>query len=125
MLSASPLVGFIATAAPEVALHFYGTVLGLPLVEDTPFALVFNANGTTLRLQKVQQVLAPPYTVLGWTVRDIRAMARDLLAAGVQFERYEGLPQDAQGIWASPSGSLIAWFRDPDGNTLSITQLAS
>jgi catechol 2,3-dioxygenase-like lactoylglutathione lyase family enzyme len=125
MLSGSSLVAFVATAAPEKALHFYGSVLELRLVEDTPFAMVFDANGTTLRVQKVQQVAAPPYTVLGWTVADIRAVARGLATAGVTFERFGGMPQDTQGIWASPSGALVAWFRDPDGNTLSLTQLGS
>lgn len=125
MLSASPLVGFVATAVPDQAKHFYGTVLGFPLVEDSPFALVFDAHGTALRVQKVQQVFPPPYTVLGWSVRDIRATVQSLAAAGVQLERYDGVPHDPQGIWATPGGALVAWFRDPDGNTLSLTQHAS
>lgn len=125
MLSDSRLVGFVATAAPEKALHFYGAVLGLPLVEDTPFALVFSVSGTMLRLQKVERVAPPPYTVLGWSVRDIRAVVQSLVAAGVEFERYDGLLQDPQGIWSAPGGALVAWFCDPDGNTLSVTQYAS
>lgn len=112
MLNSSPLVGFVATAIPEKARHFYGAVLGLPLVEDTPSALVFNANGTTLRVQKVQLAVPPPYTVLGWSVHDVRATARSLAAAGVEFERFVGLVQDAQGIWVAPNGALVAWFRD-------------
>lgn len=106
-------------------MHFYGSVLGLPLLEDTPFALVFNSNGTTLQIQKVEKVSPPPYTSLGWSVPDIRSTARRLATAGVKFERYNGLSQDEQGIWATPTGALVAWFRDPDGNTLSLTQPAS
>ena len=68
MLNTAALVGFVATATPEAAKHFYGCVLGLPLVEDSPFALVFNANGTTLRVQKVERLSPAPYTALGWNV---------------------------------------------------------
>jgi len=125
MLSSASLVGFLATASPEAATRFYCSVLGLALVEDSPFALVFNAHGTTLRIQKVQQVSLAPYTALGWVVADIRGTARDLAAKGVVFQRYDGLAQDAHGIWQSPSGAKVAWFRDPDGNTLSLTEAAT
>jgi catechol 2,3-dioxygenase-like lactoylglutathione lyase family enzyme len=122
MLNSASLVGFVATANPEAARQFYESVLGLTLVEDSPFALVFNANGTALRVQKVQRVSPAPYTALGWAVRDIRSTARALVARGVVFQRYESLPQDELGIWQAPGGALVAWFRDPDGNTLSLTE---
>lgn len=122
-LGASRIVCFAATAQASRAKTFYGDTLGLALVEDTPFALVFDANGTTLRIQKVDAVAAVGYTVLGWEVRDIRAAVRALRGRGVQFRRYDGMGQDQDDIWPSPSGALVAWFGDPDGNTLSLTQL--
>ena len=125
MLTAASLVGFAATANAQAAKQFYQSVLGLALVEDAPFALVFNSNGTTLRIQKVQQVFPIPYTVLGWAVADIQATVRALSAQGVVFQRYDGLDQDAEGIWQSPGGARVAWFRDPDGNTLSLTEAAT
>jgi catechol 2,3-dioxygenase-like lactoylglutathione lyase family enzyme len=122
-LSGAKVVAFAATARAPIARTFYAEVLGLKLVEDTPFALVFDANGTTLRVQKVGAVVPAKYTVLGWEVDDVRSVARALLARGVRVRRYEEMDQDADGIWASPSGALVAWFEDPDGNTLSLTQL--
>lgn len=121
-MSLTSVVAFIATARADVARDFYQQVLGLTLVEDSPFALVFTSGGTTLRVQKVPQVAVAPYTALGWSVADIRATARELAAKGVTFQRYDGLAQDADGIWEAPGGALVAWFRDPNGNTLSITQ---
>ena len=122
MLSTAKLVGFVATAKPAEAKHFYQIVLGLTLIEDGPYALVFDANGTTVRVQKVQKVSVAGYTALGWKVSDIRAAMQHLSEQGVVFERYEGLPQDPAGIWRTPDGSSVAWFRDPDGNTLSLTE---
>jgi len=75
-----------------------------------------------LRIQKVEQVQRLPYTALGWDVSDIRTTVRQLRLAGVVFQRYDGLDQDEDCIWRSPSGALVAWFEDPDGNILSLTQ---
>lgn len=122
MLAKSDIIAFVTTADGERARKFYEGVLGLAVVEDTPFALVMDANGTMLRIAKAQKVVVVPYTVLGWKVNDIARVARELAAKGVQFERYEGMQQDEAGVWASPSGARIAWFKDPDGNTLSLTQ---
>lgn len=122
MLHGNPVIGFIPTAQPERAKAFYRDTLGLRLVEDTPFALVFDASGTMLRVTRVQEVVAAPYTVFGWRVDDIDAKVRDLAARGLTFERYPGLEQDAAGIWTSPDSARIAWFKDPDGNTLSLAQ---
>jgi len=124
-LTSASLVAFVATGQAEVARQFYQSVLGLSLLEDTPFALVFESNGTTLRIQKVQQVSPVPYTALGWTVPDIHAAVRELGARGVAFQRYDGLSQDALGVWQAPGGARVAWFRDPDGNTLSLTEVAA
>ena len=124
MLHSASLVAFVATAQAEAARHFYESVLGLSLLEDSPFALVFDSDGTTLRVQKVEQVTPAPYTALGWQVTDIEASVRSLRTKGAVLQRYEGLSQDALGIWKSPSGAKVAWFRDPDGNTLSLTERA-
>ena len=114
-------MAFAATANPEAARAFYGDVLGLHLLGDEPYAVVFDANGTMLRVQKAESVSPPPYTVLGWQVDDIAAMARHLAERGVRFERYPGLEQDQLGVWTTPGGSRVAWFTDPDGNILSLT----
>jgi catechol 2,3-dioxygenase-like lactoylglutathione lyase family enzyme len=122
MLNAADVIAFVGTARPDAAIAFYRDALGLPLVADEPFALVFDAHGVMLRVTKVDAVAPAPYTVLGWRVPDIRAAVVELGGSGVAFERYPGMPQDELGIWASPSGAKIAWFRDPDGNVLSLTE---
>ena len=122
MLHTSKLVCFAATNNPAEAREFYANTLGLPLVEDGPFALVFNGNGTMLRVQKVRAHLPAQHTALGWSVDDIDATIRQLSAKGVRFERYDPLPQDALGIWTTPDGSRVAWFKDVDGNILSLTE---
>ena len=122
MLNAADVVAFVGTARADAARVFYGDVLGLPLVDDGPFALVFDAHGVMLRVTRVAAVDPAPYTVLGWHVPDIRAAVEGLGGRGVVFERYPGMRQDELGIWTSPSGARIAWFRDPDGNVLSLTE---
>jgi predicted enzyme related to lactoylglutathione lyase len=124
MLSQSKIIGFAATANPAEAMKFYGEVLGLELMEDGPYALVYVANGSSIRVQKVESVAASSYTVLGWAVEDISSTVQYLSGRGVRFERYSWLRQDAAGIWCTPDGSLVAWFKDPDGNTLSLTQFS-
>jgi catechol 2,3-dioxygenase-like lactoylglutathione lyase family enzyme len=122
-LAAHPLVAFIATIDAGRARAFYEGTLGLRVVADTPFALVIDSGGTTLRIQKVKTILPHPFTALGWSVPDIERTTAELRDRGVTFERYDFVPQDAQGIWTTPDGSKVAWFKDPDGNTLSLTQL--
>ncbi len=122
MLNTANLVTFIATAKSAESLNFYKDTLGLEQQEDTPYALVFSANGTIIRIQKVESVMPPPYTVLGWQVGDIAATMQGLSDNGVTFERFDQLPQDELGIWVSPGGASVAWFKDPDGNILSLTQ---
>ena len=116
------LIAFVATRDPARAKAFYRDTLGLHLVSEDPFALVFDVAGTMLRVATVQDVAAAQYTVLGWQVRDIVQSVKDLQRAGVSFERYPGMKQDEHGIWKSPSGARVAWFKDPDNNTLGITQ---
>jgi len=122
MLGSQKLVAFVATLDPSRAKEFHRDTLGLPLVREDQFALVFDAAGIMLRVTPVQELVAAKYTVLGWQVRDIVRTAKDLQKAHVTLERYPGMQQDELGIWSSPNGARVAWFKDPDGNTLSITQ---
>jgi catechol 2,3-dioxygenase-like lactoylglutathione lyase family enzyme len=118
------LVAFVGTTDLDRARAFYEGVLGLPVTEHSHFAVAFDAGGTPLRVTAVEERVAVPYTVLGWSVPDIAAAIDDLTARGVAFTRYDGMDQDERGVWTSPSGARIAWFGDPDGNVLSLTQHA-
>ena len=122
MLRSADVMAFVCTTDPARARHFYGEVLGLAMKADEEFALVFEANGTMLRVQKVKEVPPPRATVLGWKVEDIEAAAQRLTRKGVEFMRVDGLPQDEIGIWTAPDGTKVAWFKDPDGNILSLTE---
>ena len=122
MLGSRNLVAFVATTNASRARQFYEKVLGLRFVADEPWALVFDAHATMLRIQKVEKMTPQPHTSLGWEVPDIAAILQALLEAGVHCERYDFLEQDGLGVWSTPSGAKIAWFKDPDGNTLSLTQ---
>jgi catechol 2,3-dioxygenase-like lactoylglutathione lyase family enzyme len=125
MLGTSRLVAFAATTNFAVASAFYRDKLGLTLVSETPFALEFESpGGGLLRIAQVEAVVVAPYTTLGWSVVNIASTVEALTGRGVQFERYGGMTQDARGIWRSPGGAQIAWFKDPDGNLLSLTQPA-
>ena len=121
-LAGAPVIAFLATVDARRARAFYETTLGLKLIEDSAFAVVFEANGTMLRIQKVAEFAPHAFTAFGWQVGDIAASMALLAREGVAFERYPGLEQDAAGVWTSPSGARIAWFRDPDGNVLSLTE---
>jgi catechol 2,3-dioxygenase-like lactoylglutathione lyase family enzyme len=122
ILGQQKMVAFVSTASPAQAKQFYQDTLGLRLVQESPFALEFDAHGTMLRVTIVERAVIAPYTVLGWNVSDVVATVEKLRQAGVKFSRYPGMDQDKQDIWTSPSGARIAWFKDPDGNTLSVTQ---
>ncbi len=116
-------MAFCATVDSERAKVFYRDKLGLTLVEDSHFALVFDAAGIMLRVQRVKEVLGGQYTALGWQVPDIAAKVEELEAAGVKFEHYGFPDQDEKGIWTAPGGAAkVAWFKDPDGNILGLTQ---
>src|SRR4029077_18814050 len=123
MLKSRPIVAFVATTDPKRAKPFYAKTLGLRLVSEDGFALAFDAGVTMLRVAIVKTLQPAGYTILGWIVPDIAKAVRDLVKRGVVFQRYEGMPQDDLGIWSSPSGARVAWFSDPDGNTLSLTEL--
>src|SRR4051794_16643711 len=105
----SKMITFVATQSPSAALKFYRDTLGLTLINEDAFAIVFDANGTMLRVQKVQELTPAKHTVLGWEVADIRAKAKELAERGIRFERYERMAQDEFGIWSAPSGAKVAW----------------
>jgi catechol 2,3-dioxygenase-like lactoylglutathione lyase family enzyme len=122
MLKSRPIVAFVATTDRKRSKAFYARTLGLRLVSEDGFALAFDAGGTILRVAIVKSLRPAGYTVLGWIVPDIAKAVRGLVKRGVMFQRYEGMLQDDLGIWSSPSGARVAWFSDPDGNTLSLTE---
>jgi catechol 2,3-dioxygenase-like lactoylglutathione lyase family enzyme len=118
-------IAFLPTTDPARARGFYAGTLGLELVDENQFALVFRAGETMLRVTTVAAFQPQPFTVLGWQVPDVEEAIRTLSARGVTFERFDGMEQDALGVWTSPVGGRIAWFKDPDGNTLSVAQLTA
>lgn len=122
MLARALLIAFGATSDAKQARSFYCGLLGLTAVEETDFALVLDANGTELWLQKVAKMVPPPYTQLGWSATDLAETAALLAKHGIAAERFGFLEQDDLGVWISPGGAHMLWFRDPDGNTLSLTQ---
>lgn len=117
-------VSFLATDRPDAAKTFYRDVMGLTLTDASPYALVFDDGGQMLRVQIVETLTPAPFTAHGWQVADIDATVAQLRGKGVTFEAFAHLPQDARGIWTTPDGSQIAWFKDPSGNILSLTQFA-
>jgi predicted enzyme related to lactoylglutathione lyase len=121
-LAGADLIAFVPTKDMSRARPFYEQTLGLKLEGSSPVACAFRANGVLLRLIAVEQLTPFPFTVLGWSVADIATTVAGLTANGVAFDRIEGVEQDELGVWLSPGGARVAWFKDPDGNTLSLTQ---
>lgn len=120
----SKMIGFLTTSDSAKARDFYADVLGFRLISEDDFALVFDANGTMLRVGKGRKTPPAQHTILGWEVSDIHAAIEALTARGVKFEQFN-LPfmkQDEHGVWTPPNGDQVAWFKDPDGNTLSISR---
>ena len=115
-------IQFVASAKHAEALAFYRDVMGFTLVDDNPFSLEFNAVGTMLRVQKVPDFEAYPFTAIGWLVENIAAERDQLAERGAQFLDFPHFEQDERSIWTTPDGAQVCWFRDPDGNTLSLTQ---
>ena len=122
VLGTARLVAFAASTDLERSRAFYGTALGLAELDANPLAVVFDAGGTQLRVTRVDQLAAAPYTVLGWLVADIGDAIRRLVSSGVTFRRFDGMEQDDLGVWTTPGGDKVAWFCDPDGNVLSVTE---
>ena len=127
MATLQKMIGFVTTARPSEAIAFYRDLLGFALRSEDEFALVFDANGTMLRVVKAQEVRPAQGTILGWEVSDIREAVRELAARGVRFEQFNlpFLKQDELGVWVAPNGDAVAWFKDADGNVLSVSQHAS
>ena len=123
-LGRARVMGFASTTDLARAREFFETRLGLRCTHEDGFAAVFDANGTMVRVTLVPELQPAAFTVLGWDVDDIAATARALTARGVEFLRFEGMDQDDDGVWSAPGGDRVAWFHDPDGNTLSLTQFA-
>jgi catechol 2,3-dioxygenase-like lactoylglutathione lyase family enzyme len=122
MLSKAKIGAFVCTSNRARSRAFYEGTLGLAVVHEDEYATVHDANGTALRISPVRDLKPQPFTVLGWEVSDIKIMVKALAAAGIGFERFEGMGQDEFGIWSPAPGIYVAWFKDPDGNLLSLSQ---
>jgi len=122
MLGSTNIVAFVPTKDSEKARAFYEGLLGLSFVKDDGFALVLDANGIMIRVAKVKDFTPAQFTILGWQVTEIENMVRELQKRGVRFEIFGFFKQDELGIWTAPTGEKVAWFKDPDGNILSVSQ---
>lgn len=122
MLETSQGVAFLPSADLDRSEQFFRAVVGLQPVSRSSFACVYECGGASLRVTKVNELRPQPFTVFGWQVADLRSVVAGLRGRGAVFLRYEGVEQDADGIWAAPSGDLVAWFCDPDSNVLSVTE---
>lgn len=121
MLAHTPIIAFIPTKDAAKARTFYET-LGLRFVSDDDFAIVMDANGTMVRVVRIDDFTPLPFTILGWQVTDIHKTVAEMTAKGVKFARYGFLQQGPDGVWDAPGGAKVAWFTDLDGNTLSVSQ---
>lgn len=122
MLCNCPVIAFIPTRDAAKARIFYEDVLGLSFVNDDAFAIVMDANGTMIRIVRVGEFTPMPFTMLGFQVENIDQAVAELTSKGLVFARYAYFEQSGEGIWTAPNGAKVAWFLDPDGNTLSISQ---
>jgi catechol 2,3-dioxygenase-like lactoylglutathione lyase family enzyme len=121
MLSNQRLKAFVSTVQPSVASEFYQKKLGLTLLSQDKYGMEFEANEAYIRLSVVDKLTPQPFTVLGWDTDDIVSTISNLTANGIIFERYDFIEQDENGIWTAPGGTRVAWFKDPDGNLLSVS----
>lgn len=122
MLESCPAIAFVPSTDLARSRRFYADVLGLPLEAHGPYACVFRSGGVMIRVTKVDRLEPQPFTVLGFQVVDMSDKVAQLTALGVELARFEGMGQDESGIWTAPGGDSVAWFADPDGNTLSLTE---
>ena len=122
MLGSMKIVAFVPIKDSEKARSFYEGVVGLRFVKDDGFALVFDANGIMVRAAQMKDFTPAQFTVLGWQVHEIENVVRALQKKGVHFEIFGFFQQDELGIWTAPTGDKVAWFKDPDGNILSVSQ---
>jgi len=124
MLGKFDLMAFVSTAEPAVGRAFYEGKLGLQVMQADDYGVVYDVNGRRLRMSFVRELNPAPYSVLSWVVPDIHRVVRELKAMEVGFEVYDGFGQDTDGVWTAPGGTMVAWFKDPGGNVLSLTQFA-
>lgn len=124
MLNNKPIIPFLSTVDPERSKAFYHYVLGLPIKSTDGFATMYDANGTNLRITTVRELTPQAFSVMSWEVEDIEAIVSALESRGVHFEIYDYFQQEPSGVWIAPGGTKVAWFKDPDGNLLSLTQFA-
>jgi len=124
MLAQCDVIGFIPTKNAAEARKFYEQTLGLRFISDDVFAIVMEANGTMIRIVQVKEYTPFPFTILGWKVQNIEDEVQTLIGRGISFHRYNWLEQIESGIWTAPGGAKVAWFHDPDGNVLSLSQHA-
>jgi catechol 2,3-dioxygenase-like lactoylglutathione lyase family enzyme len=122
MLGSQNIVAFVPIKDSEKAKAFYEGVLGLKFIKDDGFAIVMDANGIKVRIAKVPDFKPAQFSILGWEVEDIESTVKQLTARGVHFEIFGFFKQDELGIWTAPTGDKVAWFKDPDGNVLSVSQ---
>lgn len=123
MVEGNQIMAFVPVANADRARGFYRDALGLKLISEDHFALVFDVEGVMLRATLMSEFTPQPFTVLGWQVSDAGGLAQKLVNGGIELLRFPGMSQDEHGLWHAPSGAVIGWFKDPDGNVLSITQL--
>jgi catechol 2,3-dioxygenase-like lactoylglutathione lyase family enzyme len=122
MIASNPLIAFIPTKDAASARVFYEQLLGLRFVHDDDFAIVMDANGIMVRIVRVGDFTPAPYTILGWEVTDIHHSVAEMTGKGLQFSRFPFLEHSEDAVWTAPNGAKVAWFKDPDGNTLSLSQ---
>jgi catechol 2,3-dioxygenase-like lactoylglutathione lyase family enzyme len=122
MINKAKIIAFIPTRNAESSKAFYEGILGLRFVSDDKFAMVFDANGTMIRIARVPPYAPAQFTIMGWEVKNIADVVAGLQKKSVNFEKYDGLGQDNLGIWSAPGGAKVAWFKDPDGNILSVSE---
>jgi len=123
MLNNANIKAFVPTTKPAEARLFYKDILGLKLLLEDDYALEFEANGILLRVAIVPELNPHAFTILGWNVPDIASTIRSLNDKGIECKQYDFMEQDSLGVWTSPNGSKVAWFNDPDGNVLSLTEV--
>jgi len=122
MLTAGKMVGFVLTKDYEQARAFYEGKLGFDFVSLDQFAMVMRAGENMIRIVKMPDFVPLRSTVLGWEVGDVEAVVGWLVGRGVAMEKYPWVQDKERGIWTTPDGNKVAWFKDPDGNVLSVSQ---
>lgn len=122
MLINETLKTFVPTVKPQEAKVFYQNTLGLTFLGEDQYGIEFDSCGTLLRVITVREFIPHEFTILGWNVKDIEETVDMLVARGVVFQKYEFV-NDKRGIWTSPNNSKVAWFKDPDGSVLSVSQM--